>query len=255
MKRAIVIAALLACYCRAQDAGAWWNALAAGGAVAERIDFGAHFHLDASAAVSLEIVEINATNHVVTQWNDWRNNGLYASQSVLTKSPFIGDKLNGRETMSFGVYEYQVFSDSRWMTFSERNTNIRSVFMVFRDNDYATGANFILSDMYSYDFHRGDWWNLFYSVYVSQYIKDGEVRIDQKEKFEADYGAFPTGFHIISLVTTGSVIAGTLQNDRDFGRGGSSYAEILIFNESVSQEKRLQIESYLSKKWGIPLTP
>lgn len=31
MKRAIVIAALLACSCRAQDAGIWWGALAGGG--------------------------------------------------------------------------------------------------------------------------------------------------------------------------------------------------------------------------------
>ena len=65
--------------------------------------------------------------------------------------------------------------------------------------------------------------------------------------------AWPSGYQIISLVTTMDVQANNFSNDRNIGGryANGDLAELMVFNHAFTEAEVQMVEGYLAEKWGL----
>ena len=134
-----------------------------------------------------------------------------------------------------------------------RDGSIRSVFSVFKGNSFLLTAN-----DGSYHFHRLTDDNpadpLWHSQHASGNLQNGSNYVNAVHVPTPAVTAMPTssnnGFNLIEAITLGNVTADSFNKDRGTIHAGNQYhAELILFDSVVSESRRLQIETYLNKKW------
>jgi hypothetical protein len=177
----------------------------------------------------------------VSLWVDKAGGDHNATQSNALKQPtYKTSQLNGRPSIQF--------NNSEWLYFNAIN-DVRTVFWVLsNDNDSQYGA--LLGHSGSHHFHP-DGKRFWSHRYTSDLIKNGNTYLNGT-KINGTTTNRPLGPFIVSLATTGNVVASRLNRDRNYDSyWKGKISEILIFNNELSQENMLNVGRYLSAKWNL----
>lgn len=218
--------------------------------------------LDASDADTVTL------NSGVQQWSDKSGNGFHATQATASLRPAYTTQINNLNVVTF-TNHYLI------NTVASRNTDIRSDFIVFRENttvNYAgviswiplTGSDHDQSDAYTLNSGGGS------HIFAHEKINSSNVLIVSGtgvSPLGIYAGSRDTGtdyvFHNASQVTSGtSAGAGTAGNGFLIGgryltgavsanyRLNGDVAEI-VSTALVDITTRQKIEGYLAHKWGL----
>ena len=219
---------------------------------------GASFHLDSSAAGSLETETVNGTNFVV-RWNSLDYDNL--AQSYAGYRPWLSTEtaLNGKPTVDFGAPG----AGNPYMVFGRGLHSIRSVFMVWLSKK-AT-SNFLLASSVgadnvsqaNYDFHRNPNGGLFRNGLFSSICTNGVSVGRDKALPENDWILVEA--HSLDD-DTGGLSASALATDRDNGNGkggalektrmgGQVLAEVVLYERELSEREKVATRNYLLQKW------
>ena len=241
---------------------------------ASRILKRAAFWVDAAKRESMTFAP--GGNEVV-QWRDCRDNGIYARRAAGKTSNVNGtvypnlnpvmleDELNGLPVMDFGEW-----MGNRFMVWSRPLHGIRTVFWVIGSQN---GGGILLGysgDGDIRDFYREGGGEDFMSlsiiearnpIWASRCARPCMEIINGKTRLNGRSVGDPTGlgggYDIVSLRTTGPVRASAFSMDRDRkyrnATGGQRLAEVIIFNEKLTDGETDIVEAYLASKWGLPL--
>ncbi len=176
----------------------------------------------------------------VLNWFDQSGNGNDLTQAVTNRRPVVATaELNGFDVMRFdGADDYMDFPAI---------TNIRTVFWVVKENEDATDVyRGLLGHSDTYHFIRGVG-KLFWNETLSHPgIRNGVTRV-LGEEIDGLSNTIPTGFKVISLVTSEPVEANRFSRERNSsGRvWDGDLAQLLIFSDSLSNEEVNGVEQYL----------
>jgi len=223
--------------------------------------------LDASVAAT-----ISARNEGVTKWAD--ADGRERSVTSGTRTWYLpmaaSTAPNGRPVVDFRQYRYSGIGGSGdhatgdeggFLGFSETSAAVREVFFVVEqaDNAYLVDIDRPYPTLIgagegweAIDWVRGDQ-GIFGTIegggnYVAAAaVRNGLIEVDGTVRQASD--AFPKGFHILHVRTTGPVRAAKLCQDRDRGRGGWKIAEAIIYERVLSDAEAASVTSYLNDKW------
>ncbi|MFA7172186.1 MAG: hypothetical protein WC340_02020 [Kiritimatiellia bacterium] len=192
-----------------------------------------------------------------------------------------GDDVSGLKLVDFGAY-----GGGRWLQWQDASSNrlsianIRTLFIVI---SCTNGTGFLLGDWDNtstnlnagtHDFHVGGgtyihtgnpagtalkdvpWWDPAAAIAV----RNGQTFINGEFIYGVEQKVSSTG-ELMSLVTTGNAQASNFGNNRNHKasqgiesvkinrQGGGRIGEVLIYTSLLSESQRLQVESYLMKKW------
>ncbi|MFI4942732.1 MAG: chitobiase/beta-hexosaminidase C-terminal domain-containing protein, partial [Burkholderiales bacterium] len=142
------------------------------------------------------------------------------------------------------------------MSFAARLTKIRSVFWVVRRSASMTpGYRLLLGDSSQYHFFSDGTTKLWSASYTSPAVLNGLTRLNglPANGLTTDR---PAGLSVLSLVTTGDVVASTFSKDRayDYSWWGD-LAELVIYERALSAGEVAEVEAYLAGRYGIGLAP
>ncbi len=231
------------------------------------------FWVDASR---VDTLEYDAQSLELSKWYDCRRNGLYA-QKAAAASQTVGattypnlmpllaqNALNGLPVVDFGSW-----MGNRFLTWSQPLTHIRTVFWVIGSQE---GGGHLLTydrDTGTRHFFRGgtNGWNtitkdsVLWATTPALVDPYGPVINGQTRKNGVVVNGTQTGlsggYDLVSLRTTGDSSASAFNNDRARAyrnsTGGQRLAEVIIYEEALTDDEIRQVESYLRVKWGLPL--
>ena len=176
----------------------------------------------------------------VTSWTDKAGGDHNASGG--NPPTYSSTGLNWKPALRFD-------GSTDWLSFSEID-DVRTVFWVLsRDQDGTNKYKFVLGHSNHYHLHPGESkiWHpssdkaIEGSTYLGGNLIDGT---------QTD---FPMGSFSFSVVTTDNVSANQLGKDRNFDNHSwdGSIAEVLIYNQALSDLNRTKVGRYLSEKWGV----
>jgi hypothetical protein len=188
----------------------------------------------------------------VTNWPNLSGNGAGATVPVGNTAPIYTANAtdNGRGALFFTADGSNGGARSSAALRFARDTNIRTVFSVFKGN------SFLLTDSNTYHFHRPDDRTptkpLWHGRYTSEAIKNGATYVNG---LLVDGITTPmpiaenNGFNLISVVTTGPITADSFNKDRNNHAGEQYQAEIIMYDRVLTDTERQQVEAYLAQKW------
>ena len=199
-------------------------------------------------------VESNGTTYVQA-WTDLAAaSGNVAQQYASYPLPFLS-KQNGRSVVDFGTYNastYHIAGYGASLLWMYGNGNIREVMMVYSDvpGDWKSigGAPTFLGWTGGNDFPRT-------GTQMSAGGKlQGAESLIQVDGVTRDMAyKLPDGFHVLRLrtgrLTTGENARANAFGYSQQGEGGQRIAEVIIFNETLSEDDANQITQYLMTKW------
>lgn len=209
----------------------------------------AWLHLDASDTNSLTLVEFGGVRYVQA-WADVRTNGVH------TYAPFAKNRPVLKTGSSFPHVDFGLMSSAKTdgtlngqhLWWSQTNTNLRTVFLVYSDADSGIKQSFIGSLADTLPFNRGGG-GLFFGSTASAYLKDGTHSLD----FARVVGTstiLPEGFHVVGLRTQGGGVKGDVfARDREAYAGGQKLAEVLLYDRMLDNAEFAATGSYLMRKW------
>src|SRR5262249_18674418 len=116
---------------------------------------------------------VKDSNNLVSQWQDQSGQANTLVQPTLTSEPaWVANAVNGLPALHFD-------GSSDFLTFTNRLTNVRTVFWVIREDPAATaGIHLLLGDSSKYDFYSGSGHELWSSAYTSSAILNGQTWIN-----------------------------------------------------------------------------
>jgi autotransporter-associated beta strand protein len=208
---------------------------------------GAARHFDAS---TLDL----ANGASVTQWNDRSGNNANATVPSGNSNPtYLSDAGTGT---GLGAVNFLAGTaggggavNSQALGFA-RDTNVRSVFSVFK------GSSFLMTDNSTYKLHRATDNNPADPLLVNygQINYLGKVYVNGAEVTNPTEAAMPTtsnnGYNLVEIVSSGNPFElDSFNKDREYHSGNQSHAETILFDYIISETQRQQIEAYLNKKW------
>ena len=185
----------------------------------------------------------------IVEWKDASGNNNHCLQNDTTFQPILNSniaQLNNQKTISLdGINDY--------MTFTNRISDIRSVFFVVKHIGGIVAFEPILGDDLGYDFIGDDFSGaLFNPAYTNANILNGNIRINKIQVPTVVNAQKPISYSIISLTTTGNVAASRLTKDRlNASRVWSGeYAEVIIYNRLLDADEISSVEDYLVEKYA-----
>lgn len=239
-------------------------------------------HLDASQTGSLAVEKADGRT-CVRQWNDVRGNGLYAAADDDAYRPFLSDGcVNfGSYVGIYGAYEDSIthketaatkaeLGPSAYLRLSSVRSDIREVFLVFRDNaKFGHNAPFFGAPEGEKDvFRRTCRWipnvgmlvpNLFGTYGLVAEIAAGDVRVDgvRNEGFSSsgnsasavsDLLDYSRRLHVVSVGLDGTAAIDRIAAN-GYGTGGLRIAEVILYTNVLSSTERRCVNAYLRAKW------
>lgn len=219
------------------------------GETEEYIRANASLWLDASATDTMDINE----NKEVTRWYSRTMDGKSAGQSVVREYGSSGwyNKAYGYPTydaLTYGMptVDFGAVSTDHDLQFTPI-TDIRTVLMVVKIAKSQSAFWLAHSGQgNTYAFHRGS---------NGQYYNASYAKISKMwngaDEIQATDTPSDSKFHVIAMETSEAVTANSMTRDRreDNRFGGKQLSELIIFNSTLSDEKREEIVAYLQAKW------
>jgi len=197
--------------------------------------------LDASRADSFTFTNVTS----VLEWRDLSGNGYHARTVNTNNCPMRLDKeLGAMPAVDFGSY-----GSLRYMKWAIPLSTIRSVFWVVGSQG---GGGFLLGGNSTAHFHRGGAlgslsddpiWYSPDSPLSTAYLNGQSVN--------ARAVGLSGGYDIVSVTQSSDLTADGLAFDRGntARSGGQRLAELIVYNRTLSDDERRQVERYLYEKW------
>jgi hypothetical protein len=177
----------------------------------------------------------------VDRWSDQSGNGNDLVQSNGLNTPaVIPDAQNGLPVVRFdGTDDFLSFT---------RIGTIRTVFWVLRDASTETGVRFLLGDS-GYNYFSGGEDSLWHAN-VHGYVRNGSTWLNGVA-VDGTQTQRPQQMSIVSLVTTGNVIADRFsQNGANVGTSwNGDLAELIIYDRVLTDPEREDVENYLNERY------
>lgn len=205
------------------------------------------FHVDASVAGSIVSDEDG-----ILIWKDVRGEGYpTASAADAAERPtLIDDATSGLKFMDFGEYRGGEPFNTPFMEWSKA-IKIKEVIVVGGDHNDVHTSSFFVGDTSGFPWHRGSYGEIYNDGWSGGVLKDenalctydGEI-VDGTTQVVGD------GLHVFSLRMAGTSTFKTFARDRSFCRtGGVKIAEVLVFEDYLSDAERTRIVANLRAKW------
>jgi len=180
-------------------------------------------------------------------WKDKSGANHDAAQSDANKQPVIKTGvLNSKAVVTFdGTDDNLSFT---------KMSDIRTVFWVLSEEN-QTDLHFLLGDDAEYNFHRGAA-SIWDDVYSADGIKGGTTRVDRAD-FDGLHNNIPIQqYVIVSLAASDNLVASNVTDDRDLLRHwNGGIAEIIVYNQALSDTDIKAVEDYLYLKWYVSTLP
>ena len=201
----------------------------------------------ASALPGDHLFKSSSVNNLVTGF--WRDKSPSLNHSVKVGSPvLLNNSQNGMPVMSYSG----ATSESHSFKMIE---DIRTVFWVLSEDASVPNSDFrpLLGDTAN----EPDWLanadgNIWGTALGNSHVYNGNTRLNGSI-VDGKVTAKPNNLSIISLRTLGNVQSDSFSNDRNIaGRSWhGKLAELLIYNEALSDNEIEKVEGYLAHKWGL----
>ena len=219
------------------------------------------FHVDASVADSFTL----DANGGVLEWRDVTGNGRSAVHiptvgAVTTLPPRrVPALLNGKAGVDFGEY-----NSGMCLPWNHTNTTMRTVFAVYgtivNDLAFFIGNMNLGDNQLDCSMHRGLQGTMFYSIYTSAAIRDGDVRVNGKPViWNGHYMNQEPSVVMIASSREEDVMCGSaFAVDRlgsGLGRtGGQQICEVVVYDRVLDETEKNAVQNWLMDKW-LPKTP
>ncbi|RME94028.1 MAG: hypothetical protein D6766_06910, partial [Verrucomicrobia bacterium] len=186
----------------------------------------------------------------VSRWRDRSGHGRDAVQTSLYSRPaHAWAPLLERRVVRFD-------GDDDSLIFPRLET-IRTVFWVARQ-DAAPGGDDgpVLGDTAKYDFTRGDEGAVLSFRNSSGYLRAGTCRIDG-EAVDPTAAPLPERWAVVELRSLGPVRANALATGllKPGYAFAGDVAEVLVFEQALTDEEMAAVRDWLRAKWGLPPAP
>ena len=247
------------------------GSLAFGGARAnlESVLAKALFHIDASDAASMTFGKDSDGRTTVERWNDVRGNGEYARPIVQDdiassadvylhnpRAPYISEakSVTGLPLVDFGATpsDDPAFGPTGCgMRLSSRFQAKEVVYIIARPDNQNT--SFAMGDMTDYVFHSGG--NALFLTASGFPLSDIAEKYcflnGSSFPFAGNYVSSRTSLHTIDVALGSPAPVSLLACDRFVAgnTGGMRMAEVLLFEEMLTDDERTVLENYLHRKW------
>ena len=178
----------------------------------------------------------------VTSWTDKAGGDHNASGG--NPPTYSSTGLNWKPALRFD-------GSTDWLSFPEID-DVRTVFWVLsRDEDATNKYKFVLGHSNHYHLHPGEW-KIWHPSNTNARVREGSTYLGANS-IDGTQTDFPMGSFSFSVVTTDNVSANQLGKDRNFDNHSwdGSIAEVLIYNQALSDLNRTKVGRYLSEKWGV----
>ena len=185
-------------------------------------------------------LDANEYNSTSGTWNDRSGNHNHAKRHA---SP----KAERHKPSDQQVVRYHSKSND-YHEFKEIK-NIRTVFWVMSKTSGNSGSPLCHPSAHHF-YSNGD--KFWHAKHTHEHIRKGSLRINGMEaNAESNY---PNELAVVSLRTTGDVIASRMGRDRNHGGNynwNGEIGEVLIFSNVLNDEQIKRVENNLIKKWKV----
>jgi hypothetical protein len=183
----------------------------------------------------------------------WRDQGA-ASNDLLQANALSQPVVTFDSTSRMPVLSFDGVDDS--LLFRSRLASIRTVFWVVRRSPAATpNSRYLLGDAINYDFSSDGTTKIWTTSYTNASILNGQTRLNGG-LVNGTTTDRPTSLSVISLVTTGPVVADAFGRDRVYGnRWWGDLGELVIYDRALSTAEVRSVEEFLAGRYGITLAP
>lgn len=179
----------------------------------------------------------------ITQWTNGIGTNHATQPSAASQPTLIPQGINGFDLVSFdGINDHLNFN---------AETDIMEAFIVCKHNTGSQNYAPVLGDgLQQPDFHGGLNNRLFISPFTSPNIRNGSLLVNGVST-PILTATKPTSFTSLSISAVDSTQASTIARDRGFTARSwnGSYAEVILFNESLSTADKTKIDKYLKWKY------
>jgi len=237
---------------------------------------GAALHLDASAADTVTVADDATYGKVVTEWRDvrdsaplkavpftvadqlkppaWQTDGT--AYGLTAGMPYVSCRSHVTFNAATALHDASAFYLADGSGAKSPLKTVREGFAVVR----LRHTQFLFGDVSAYHFHRNDSGPLLNKTYAHVSIKSNAVwhaDADVVDGFvwNPTTNGASSPFYVISFGITNAassaVTVGQLGRDRGAGSrvGGIDYAEVILFDKTLSSVERLALQGMLVKKW------
>ncbi|MDG0965255.1 MAG: hypothetical protein P8O23_09315, partial [Opitutales bacterium] len=179
----------------------------------------------------------------------WRDKSSNSNHSFKVGSPtLLNNEQNSMPVMSYAG------TNSESHTF-DLIDDIRTVFWVVSEDSSVPNSDFrpLLGDTANEpDWHTNSDGNIWGGTWGDANVFNGYTRLNGTI-IDGKSTAKPNNMSIISLRTLGDVQSDSFSNDRNIASRSwhGKLAELLIYNEALSDSEIEKVEGYLAHKWGI----
>ena len=185
-------------------------------------------------------------------WADryWQDKSKHQKHAEIQGSahgyPYLKiDQQNGHSVMRYlGINDaYHSFDEI---------SNIRTAFWVISKSENSWGM--LLGNSSGHPFHFGHDNSIFHHQYSLSAVRNGILSINGNA-VDGTNTPFPSELSIISLQLSGEAKASNFSMDR--GINGRFFkgdlGELILFDQALNQDETKAVESYLHRKWDLPL--
>ena len=185
-------------------------------------------------------LDANEYNSTSGTWNDLSGNQNHATRHASPKPE--AHKNSGLQVMRYHSKsnDYHEFKEIK---------NIRTVFWVMSKTSGNSGSPLCHPNAHHF-YSNGD--KFWHPQHTHEHIRKGSLRINGMEaNAESNY---PNKLAVVSLRTTGNVIASRMGRDRNHGgkyNWNGEIGEVLIFSNALNDEQIKRVENHLIDKWKV----
>lgn len=234
-----------------------------GHAYATIITTGLQLHLDADALSGLQ------DGQTVSSWADLSGNGNDATSPGT--ATYIADALNGKPAVSITgslnlAGDTWTGQNDDYFVLNDTIHNVKTVAMVFKrtSNVYYSWAPMFGGEAGTNPFHGDNNWGTAYfsKDYADQSVIWSDLWINGTSVGAGNGGwtAVPTDYHVMTLTVqdgwgtdvTINQIASSIDSNYVWGM---DIAELLVYDQFLSNSDMVQVTQYLGDKYGIAVVP
>lgn len=181
----------------------------------------------------------------------WADSGLLVNDAAqanpANRPTYKAVAQNGLPSVAFAN------AGNQWLDFTVNIPNITAAFWVAKlNNPFPGGPAFWLGGVG--DFYPGPVQQMWDPALAAANVRNGTTQQNGVAVNGTLINRSSANFEIWSVRTAGPVSASSLANDAALSVVGE-ICELIVFNTAVDATKARQVESYLSRKYALALTP
>ncbi len=184
----------------------------------------------------------------VLEWRDLSGNGYHARTTATNNCP----KRLENELGALPAVDFSTYGSGQYMTWAATLTTARSVFWVVGSQN---GGGFLLGARAAASFHRGGSVTIFGGLASDPlwFSPDSALSVANLngQSVNGLMSGLSGGYDLISVVQSAALTADGIAFDRNntSRSGGQRLAELIVYDRTLSDTERREVERYLYDKW------